>query len=104
MRKMIQKLKTMPIPRLLKNRYFLTAVGFVIWIWLIDAINLMDWISERTRLNRLEQEQRQLEQDIQSTQQKINAFANPDSLEKIAREQFYFVGPGEVIFIIEEEQ
>ncbi|MDR0728950.1 MAG: septum formation initiator family protein [Prevotellaceae bacterium] len=104
MRKMIQKLKAMPIPPLLKNRYFLTAVGFVIWIWLIDSINLMDWISERIHLNSLEQEQQQLERNIQTTRQKINAFANPDSLEKIAREQFYFVGPGEVIFIIEDEQ
>jgi cell division protein FtsB len=103
MREIIQKLKAIHIPPLLKNRYFLTAVGVVIWVWLLDPINLMDWISERSHLNKLQQEQRQLERDIQTTKQKIDAFANPDSLEKIAREQFYFVGPGEVIFIIEEE-
>jgi cell division protein FtsB len=72
-----------------------------VWILLFDPVNVIDWIQERGRLRRLQQEQQQLEQLIDATTGKIESFNHPDSLEKIAREQFYFTAPNEEVFIIE---
>ena len=90
------------IPRPLQNKYILTGILFLVWILLLDPVNVIDWMQERAKLRHLRQEQYQLEQQIDATSRKIQSFAHPDSLEKIAREQFYFTGPGEEVFIIEE--
>ncbi|MDR1681370.1 MAG: septum formation initiator family protein [Prevotellaceae bacterium] len=100
MRTIKQKWDAIPVPRLLRNRYFIAFFLFAIWL-LFDNLSWQDWFSARLNLNRLEEEKQRLEQDIQTTKQKIDAFANPDSLETIAREQFYFTAPGEVVYIIE---
>lgn len=91
------------LPPLLKNRYLMTAAIFAIWILVFDRINVVDWVAERMHLNRLEKEKEQLERHIRETRRRLDAFANPDSLETIAREQFYFAKPDEEIFIIEDE-
>jgi cell division protein FtsB len=90
------------IPRPLQNKYILTGILFLVWILLLDPINVIDWMQERAELRRLRKEQLQLEQQLDATKRKIGSFAHPDSLEKIAREQFYFTGPGEEVFIVEE--
>ncbi|MDR0668316.1 MAG: septum formation initiator family protein [Prevotellaceae bacterium] len=92
------------LPPLWKNRYLMTAAIFLVWILLFDRINVIDWIAERMHLNTLEKEKEQLERHIRETRQRIDAFANPDSLETIAREQFYFAEPDEEIFIIEDDE
>ncbi|MDR3132759.1 MAG: septum formation initiator family protein [Prevotellaceae bacterium] len=90
------------IPRPLRNRYVLTGLLFLVWILLFDPINVVDWIQERMQLRRLQQEQRQLEQQIDATTREVESFTHPDSLVKIARERFYFTGSGEEIFLVEE--
>jgi cell division protein FtsB len=89
------------IPRPLRNIYILTGIAFLVWIFLFDPVNVADWIQERSRLRGLQQEQLQLEQLIDATARKIESFNHPDSLEKIAREQFYFTGANEEVFVIE---
>jgi cell division protein FtsB len=90
------------IPRPLQNKYILTGILFLVWILLLDPVNGIDWMQEQAKLRRLRKEQLQLKQQLDATTRKIESFAYPDSLEKIAREQFYFTGPNEEVFIIEE--
>jgi cell division protein FtsB len=91
------------LPRPLRNKYLLTGALFLVWILLFDPVNLIDWMQEQHKLRHLRREQRQLEQRINNVADKIKSFSNPDSLEKIAREQFYFVGPGEEVFLVESD-
>jgi cell division protein FtsB len=91
------------IPQPLRNKYVLTGGLFLVWILLFDPVNVIDWVQEGAKLRRLQQEKRRLEYEIGAANSKVESFNNPDSLEKTAREQFYFVGPHEEVFIIEEE-
>jgi cell division protein FtsB len=90
------------IPRSLRNKYILTGVLFFVWVFLFDPVNVIDWMRERGKLRQLQQERQQLEQLIDVATRKIESFNYPDSLEKIAREQFYFTGFNEEVFIIED--
>ncbi len=85
----------------MRNKYVLTGILFLVWVLLFDPVNLVDWVGERNKKNNLQHEKQQLEENIEATTRRINAFSNADSLEKIAREQFYFVAPDEEVFIIE---
>jgi cell division protein FtsB len=102
MKKLFNRLKNLPVPRLLRNKYLLTGVLFLLWILLFDPINLIDWISEQHKLHTLRSEKKLLERNIDMTTRNIQAFSHPDSLEKMAREQFFFAGPDEEIFIIHD--
>jgi cell division protein FtsB len=102
MKNILAKIKAWPVPPLLRNKYLITGLVFLLWVLLFDPINLIDWLSEKRHLHELNKEKIRLEYDIQATKRKIDAFAHPDSLEKMAREKFYFVGEGEEIFLIEE--
>jgi len=89
------------IPRWMRNKFVLTVALFLLWVLLFDPISLMDLVREKQHLRQLENEQRELQKKIDLTNHEIDAFSNPDSLIKKAREQFYFQSAGEEIFIVE---
>lgn len=90
------------VPQWVRNKFVLTGALFLLWVLLFDPISLVDLAGEKRHLWRLEREKTELEEKIERTNKRIDAFANPDSLVKVAREQFYFQSAGEEIFIIEE--
>jgi cell division protein FtsB len=101
MKRFLKKIRSI-LPRPLRNKYVLTGILFLVWIILFDPVNVVDWMQERAKLRRLQREQLQLEQRIDGAARKIESFAHPDSLVKIAREQFYFTGLDEEVFLVEE--
>jgi cell division protein FtsB len=101
MKSFLHKIKAL-LPRPLRNKYLLTGSLFIVWILLFDPVNLVDWLQERNKWRHLQREEQQLKRDIEQTTRDIAAFSDADSLEKIAREKFYFTGPDEEIFLIEE--
>ena len=102
MKKLIDRFNALPIARFLKNKYLLTGLLFLLWILLFDPINLIDWAQEKNKLRKLNNEKNRLEREIDVTTKKIESFQNPDSLEKVAREQFYFQSDGEDVYIVED--
>lgn len=87
-----------------KNKFFLTALVFAVWVSLIDENNLI----ERFQLNK---ELRQIDRDKEYYREKIEIDAarlkelqtNNDNLEKFAREQYLMQRANEDVFIIVEE-
>lgn len=100
-----EKFKNSVPVRLLKNKYFLVTVAFILLITFIDSNNVIRWVSD---LRELSEQKRQIEyykEAIQKSDEQLKELrSNKDSLEKFAREQYFFHAPDEELFIIEEEK
>ena len=93
------------IPSFLKNRYVLTATGFVIWILFFDSRDLItSHFRERGELLKLEESKKYYEQQIAETKQELEQLkTNPAVLERYAREKFLMKKDNEDLFRIRED-
>jgi cell division protein DivIC len=93
------------IPSFLKNRYLLTAAGFVIWILFFDSRDLItSHFHERSELLKLEESKKYYEQQIAVTKQELEQLkTNPAVLERYAREKFLMKKENEDLFRIRED-
>lgn len=100
-----EKIKGSPLFRLLKNKYLIATVAFLVWIIFIDSNNIIRWASD---LEELSVQQRQIEYYKNAIKQRDEQLkelrSNKDSLEKFAREQYFFHAPDEEVFIIDESE
>ena|SRR5579871_2240175 len=93
------------IPSFLKNRYVLTATGFMIWILFFDSRDLItSHFRERGELVRLEESKKYYEQQIAVTRRELEQLkTNPAVLERYAREKFLMKKDNEDLFRIRED-
>lgn len=90
--------------KLLRNKFVIASIAFVVWVLLFDENNLI----ERYQLTR---ELRQLEKDKVYYLEKIEKDAvrldelqtNDENLEKFAREQYLMKKDNEDVFVIVKE-
>lgn len=88
----------------LKNKFFLTAVIFLLWMLIFDSSNWISMWETKRNIQRLENERDYYIQKIQDDRRKINELqTNNENLEKFAREQYLMKKPNEEIFIVDEE-
>jgi cell division protein DivIC len=93
------------IPSWLKNKYLLTAAGFLIWILFIDD---RDFITTHFRhaqeLQKLQQSKKYFEDQIAATQKELDQLrSDPAILEKYAREKYLMKRDNEDLFLIREK-
>src|SRR5579863_2398642 len=93
------------IPSFLKNRYLLTATGFVVWMLFFDSRDLItSHFRERRELLRLEESKKYYQQQIAATKRELEQLkTNPAVLERYAREKFLMKKEKEDLFRIREE-
>jgi len=92
------------IPKLLKNKFALTAFVFLIWITFFDQNNLITQIQYRMELNKLEEEREFYKEEIKVILEDLDDLErNPKTLEKFAREKYLMKKENEEIFVIVEE-
>ncbi|MEA1887859.1 MAG: septum formation initiator family protein [Bacteroidota bacterium] len=92
------------IPPILKNRYFLTLVVFLVWILLFDNNNLIDRYHYLKNLRQLEKDKNYYQERIEEDRRKLNELKTSDeNLEKFAREQYFMKKENEDIYIIVDE-
>ena len=88
--------------RFLINRYFLVTLVFVVLILFVDRNNIIRWAGDCVEVIRQERIIRQYDRDIQALDEKLNELtSDKDSLEKFAREQYYFHEKDEDVFIVD---
>lgn len=88
---------------LIKNKYFITIVVFIVWILFFDKTNVKNWMGESFNNKRMEREKSYYEREIIRIDKQLMLLrSNNDSLEKYAREQFYMKKDNEEIFLIED--
>lgn len=87
---------------IIKNRYFITLFGFLIWLIFIDHNNLVDRQKMYTEHKKLLETKREYKQKIQETREAAKAMDNKEYLEKIAREKYMMKKEKEDIYIVTE--
>ncbi|MDD6103452.1 MAG: septum formation initiator family protein [Bacteroidales bacterium] len=92
------------ILHILKNKYFIVTFAFVIIITFIDKNSIIRFIDLSIDKYRQERVMKQYRKDIVELDKKIKELSyDRDSLEKFARENYYFHEKDEEIFIVREQ-
>ncbi len=93
-------IKDSKVVKFLKNRYFLVTLVFVIVLFL-DTNNLTRWYNTAKDVVAQEKQKEYYRKAIHDTEEQLKELqSNRDSLEKFAREQYYFHEADEEIFIV----
>lgn len=88
--------------RVVLNKYFIATLAFLLIVLFIDNNNALKWIRNEYHIHQQEKLIRQYRGDIKATDDKIKELTSDlDSLEKYAREHYYFQKEGEEVFIVE---
>ncbi|MBQ1754042.1 MAG: septum formation initiator family protein [Bacteroidales bacterium] len=94
--------KQHPVGKVLLNKYFVVGFIFLVWICFFDTNNVGQMIRARVTLRR---QQRQIEfykREISNMDRKLQQLRSErDSLEKFAREEYFYHQDGEDVYVIE---
>lgn len=88
--------------RVLLNKYFIVTLIFLLIVCFFDQNSLIVWTKARIKLRTQQSRIEFYEKGIKETENKINQLhSEKDSIEKFAREEFYFHENGEDVYIVE---
>ena len=89
------------LPRFLKNKYVITSLVFIIWLFFFDQFNLLDRVDSMRNLRQLQEDKAYYEKKIKEDSQRLKELrTNRENLEKFAREQYLMKKDNEDIFVI----
>ncbi|MDD2635291.1 MAG: septum formation initiator family protein [Bacteroidales bacterium] len=89
---------------LVKNKYLVVILVFIVWVSFFDTYNLVYRFKNLKELSELKKEADFFRQEIKVYQAQYNElFSNRDDLEKFAREQYQMKEADEDLFIIISE-
>jgi cell division protein FtsB len=89
------------IPHIFRNKYILTILIFLIWIFLLDANNLIARYKDIRELHKLRNEKEYYTKKIEVDKSKLKELKTDDqNLEKFAREQYHMKKPEEDLYIV----
>ena len=79
------------------------ATAVFLFIWVVGpGKTVIHWAKAKMDINAQEKEIEQYRKDLEEMEKRINMLkTDKDTLEKFAREQYYFTAPGEDVYIIE---
>ena len=84
-----------------KNKYLITAFGFLIWMIFIDRNDLPTQWKRVNELRTLQQAEKTMDKLITDTKQELNLLkTSPSTLEKYAREKYMMKRDNEDLYII----
>lgn len=88
--------------RIVTNKYVIVTFLFLILVLFVDRNNLLRWGRDVITISRQERTIRRYDKDIRKLEDKLQELtSDKDSLEKFAREQYYFQKEGEDVFIVD---
>ncbi|MBK7480190.1 MAG: septum formation initiator family protein [Bacteroidales bacterium] len=86
---------------MLRNKYLLTIIIFVVWMLFLDSNNLISRWKEMKNLKKLKAEKEYYVNRIEEDKRKLQELRTSDrNLEKFAREQYRMKRPDEDLYII----
>ena len=89
---------------LIKNKYFLALVAFVLWVGFFDKNDFYSQLELHRQVKELEKEKQYYLTEIEKNKQELNALQNdPKMLEKFAREKYFMRKDNEDVFVIVKE-
>lgn len=89
----------------MRNKYFVSAAAFVIWLAFIDSKNFISQYELTSEVNKLEEQKAFFSTEIVKTRkEQEELLSSPDKLEKFAREKYLMKKDDEDLFIFTEEE
>jgi cell division protein FtsB len=90
---------------LLRNKYLIAGIAFIVWMLFFDRNDLMSQYEYRKQLNKLKDEKEFYTREIDKTVTDLNELTtNRSRLEKFAREKYLMKKENEDIFVIIEKE
>ncbi len=90
--------------QILKNKYVITAILFVVWVAFFDKNDLISRYRDNQTLSKLEEEKDYYIEQIEKNKTDMHdLMSDPENLEKFARENYLMKKDDEEIFIIIRE-
>lgn len=87
--------------KLIKNKYFLTTIGIIVWLLFFDKNDVFSQAELITKLNKLKSDRDYYITEIQNNKMEIEDLrTNKKSLEKFARERYLMKKDNEDIYVI----
>ena len=87
--------------RLFRNKYFVTAFLFFLWVSFFDENNLVERFQNMREMHKLKEEKEYYHEKIREDAARLNELkTNDDNLEKFAREQYLMKKEDEDVFVI----
>ena len=96
-----KQIKDNKIFRFFSNKYVIVLLLFLIWMLFFDENSLINHRELDREIEKLEQDNRYYEEQIEKDSKVIDNLNDPDSLEKYAREKYRMKRENEDIFLIE---
>ena len=91
------------IPAWLKNKYFLSATGFILWILFFDPRDVFTQIEHHKELKELQASKAWYQKEITKESAEAEQLKNnPSTVEKYAREKYLMKRENEDLFLIPE--
>jgi cell division protein DivIC len=93
------------IPSWLKNKYLLTAAGFIVWMLFFDDRDFITThFRQRQDLRKLEQSRNYFQGQISNTQKELDQLkSNTSTIEKYAREKYHMKRDNEDLFMVNDK-
>ena len=89
----------------MRNKYFVTAAAFVLWLAFMDNKNFISQYELTSEVNKLEDQKAFFLQEIQQTRkEQQELLSSPEKLEKFAREKYLMKKDDEDLFIFTEKK
>ena len=93
------------IPAPLRNKYLITFVIFLIWIFFIDTFDILTQIKMNKELKQLKKQEEFYKSEIEKDSTTIHNLNNiPEEQERFARERFLMKKDNEDVFIVRDKK
>jgi cell division protein FtsB len=90
---------------LLKNKFFLVTLAFLVWMIFFDRNDLFSQYEYRRQVNKLKTERDFYKAQTDEVNKELNELtSNPKQLEKFAREKYLMKKDNEDVFVIVHEK
>jgi cell division protein DivIC len=91
------------IPSFVKNKYFLTVAGLLVWMFFFDRNDFPAQIERSQKLKELKTNTAYYDQKIAAAKAELEQRkTDPAAYERIAREKYYMKKDNEDLFIFEQ--
>jgi cell division protein DivIC len=89
--------------RHLKNRYVISSLALVLYILLLHDTDVFSLQKRKEKVANLEQEIIHRQIEIEKLKEDMKALEDIESLEKFAREKYYFKKADEDLFVVSDK-
>lgn len=87
--------------QLVKNKYFLASLAFVVWMLFFDRNDMASQLQYRSKVQKLEEEKDFYTKEIAKAEKDLQELTtNPERLEKFARERYYMRRDDEDVYVV----